>query len=212
MEKTLALLWHLIFGFQLGQILGEDRLAKEITFLEKSLKFKASFSTEAKSGLHFIGEKKRRDLQDQSSAFEFVQEDSKNDWAKSLKFKLLLQWASLVGAHYGLEIENLSTSFSDGRALCFLVHHYYPGFLPKSEIKMQTTMHQIKKQNLDSSFNDSFGKGMTYSYGQDGTHQKFLTNEKENFKILHTKVMDDINPLVLKTSKLRYLLLYRSKS
>ena len=55
----------------------------------------------------------------------------KNDWAKSLKFKLLLEWARLVCAHYGLEVENLSTSFSDGRALCHLVHHYYPGFMPR---------------------------------------------------------------------------------
>ena len=69
-----------------------------------------------------------------------------------------------------------------------LVHHYYPGFMPKNEIHMNTTQQQMKKQNLDSSFNDSFGQGMTYSYGQNGQHQQLLANEKLNFKILHQKV------------------------
>ena len=188
MEKTLGLLWHLIFGFQLGQILNQERLMKEITFLMKSLDFNAISikNQDAMNGLHFVNECKRRDLQEDSSQNEHFKD--KNDWAKSSKFKLLLQWARLVCAHYGLEIENLSTSFSDGRALCFLVHHYYPGFMPKNEIHMNTTQQQMKKQNLDSSFNDSFGQGMTYSYGQNGQHQQLLANEKLNFKILHQKV------------------------
>ena len=52
---------------------------------------------------------------------------------------------------------------------------------------MNTTQHQMKKQNLDSSFNDSFGQGMTYTYGQDGQHAQLLANEKLNYKILHQK-------------------------
>ena len=36
--------------------------------------------------------------------------------------------------------------------------------------------------------NDSFGQGMTYSYGQNGQHAELLANEKLNFKILHQKV------------------------
>merc|ERR1712020_327629 len=127
----------------------------------------------------------------------------KNDWAKSLKFKLLLEWARLVCAHYGLEVENLSTSFSDGRALCHLVHHYYPGFMPRSEIQTNTTQHQMKKQNLDSSMNDSFGQGMTYSYGQNGQHAELLANEKLNFKILHQKVQELGGvPMVIKSTEM----------
>lgn len=58
----------------------------------------------------------------------------------------------------------------------------------RSEIQTNTTQHQMKKQNLDSSMNDSFGQGMTYSYGQNGQHAQLLANEKLNFKILHQKV------------------------
>ena len=186
MEKTLGLLWHLIFGFQLGQILHEDRLSKEIQFLEKCLHFKAlSVNDEsALAGFNFVNECKRRELKEEGTQLF----NDKNDWAKTEKFKLLLKWARLVCAIHGIEVENLSTSFSDGRALCVLVHHYYPGFMPKNEIQMHTTQHQIKKQNLDSSFNDSFGQGMTYTYGQNGQHEQLLANEKQNFKILYQKV------------------------
>ena len=60
-----GLLWHLIFGFQLGQILNEERLQKEISFLEKSLKFKAVNvkEEEAMNGFQFVGECKRQELQ-----------------------------------------------------------------------------------------------------------------------------------------------------
>ncbi len=46
----------------------------------------------------------------------------------------------------------------------------------------------MKKKNTDADFNDSFGSTMTYSYGKGGQHEQLLTNEKANFKILHTKV------------------------
>jgi len=129
MEKTLGLLWHLIFGFQLGQILHEDRLSKEIQFLEKCLHFKAlSVNDEsALAGFNFVNECKRRELKEEGTQLF----NDKNDWAKTEKFKLLLKWARLVCSIHGIEVENLSTSFSDGRALCVLVHHYYPGFMPK---------------------------------------------------------------------------------
>ena len=124
--------------------------------MEKSLTFKAINlkEEEAMKGFHFVSECKRQELQDDAGMYIFSSffvnffgayfDDfsnliiisvphlqDKNDWARSLKFKLLLKWARLVCAHYSLEVENLSTSFSDGRALCHLVHHYYPGFMPR---------------------------------------------------------------------------------
>ena len=108
MEKTLALMWHLIFGFQLGQILDEERLSKEIAFLEKSLNFKARINNRgAKDGLHFYHECKRRDLKMHADAEFEDKVFDKNDWANSRKFKLLLQWARLVCCHYGLEVRRM---------------------------------------------------------------------------------------------------------
>lgn len=38
------------------------------------------------------------------------------------------------------QIENFTVSFSDGRALCYLLHHYHPSLLPLSLIKQQTSL------------------------------------------------------------------------
>lgn len=36
----------------------------------------------------------------------------------------LLLWARAVAGKYGVDVDNLSASLSDGRALCLLIHHY----------------------------------------------------------------------------------------
>ena len=51
-------------------------------------------------------------------------------------------------------------SFSDGRALCLLLHHYHPTFVAMADINMDTTQQQQqqKARNMDDSLNDSFGE------------------------------------------------------
>ena len=39
LEKTLGLMWHIIFGFQLERILDVDKLQREIKHLQKSLRW-----------------------------------------------------------------------------------------------------------------------------------------------------------------------------
>ena len=92
------------------------------------------------------------------------------------------------------QIENLTVSFSDGRALCFLLHHYYPSFLRREDISGHTTVAASQSgagaqpSNLDCSLDDSFG-AMTYSYGRNPKlYEQMLNNEKKNFKIFHEKV------------------------
>ena len=85
------------------------------------------------------------------------------------------------------QIENLTVSFSDGRALCFILHHYYPSFMPREEILMKTTTAQ-QQTNGDGSLDDSFGT-MTYTFGQDKKlYEELLGNEKRNFKLFYDKV------------------------
>ena len=38
LEKTLGLMWHIIFGFQLDRILDVERLQREVKHLRKSLR------------------------------------------------------------------------------------------------------------------------------------------------------------------------------
>ena len=92
----------------------------------------------------------------------------------------------------------MTVSFSDGRALCFLLHHYYPSFLRREDISGNTTVAASQSgvgaqpSNLDCSLDDSFG-AMTYSYGRNPKlYEQMLNNEKKNFKIFHEKVSVEI--------------------
>jgi hypothetical protein len=53
--------------------------------------------------------------------------------------QLLLCWCNAVCCLYDMKIRNFTTAFSDGRALCFLVHHYQPNLLPVDNILTLTT-------------------------------------------------------------------------
>jgi hypothetical protein len=85
-------------SFQLELILDTDRLKKEVAFLEKSLEYRVRIGDPAaRHGLHFVGDCKRRALQDQALV-------DKKDWTFTEKMQLLLQWARLVCAHYAIEV------------------------------------------------------------------------------------------------------------
>ena len=205
MEKTLALMWFVIFGFQIGQIVNAEKLRKEIDFLQKSIRYRAQIKDrEAANGLHFVLDCQRRDLSEEMNSKKKdnlphqTTMTSKDAWSKSEKMKLLLTWARLVCGHYNVEIENMSVSFSDGRAFCFLLHHYHPSFLPRSEICLQTSVAQREMDvkgggdNKDASLDDSFGSTMTYSFGAQNSklYAQLLENEKKNFKTFYEKVRD----------------------
>ena len=51
----------------------------------------------------------------------------------------MLRWANIVCQRYGVPVDNFSTSFSDGRALCLLVHHYLPEQLELDSIETATS-------------------------------------------------------------------------
>lgn len=193
LQKTLDLLWHVIFGFQIGQLLNIEHLANEIAYLEKTLNHEVRIGNEnAKLGWNFYLDCKRRALKENND------NGYPKGWLGNERIMLLLKWAQLVCAHYGLEIENLSVSFSDGRGLCLLIHHYHPNFLPMEEIRFETTQTQQGNsngpKNMNGSFNDSFGQTMTYTYAKSsdyaGTFDKLLKNEKENFKLMHSKTKE----------------------
>lgn len=63
--------------------------------------------------------------------------DSVGDGSEDVK-SLLSRWSFAVCAALGLQIDNLTTDFADGRAFCFLVHFYHPHLLLMSEIKPTT--------------------------------------------------------------------------
>jgi len=94
---------------------------------------------------------------------------------------------SLINFCY-TQVENLTVSFSDGRAFCLLVHHYYPQFLPLEDVQSCTSVSQQGGVNVDCSPNDSFGASMTYSVNHKLEFDHLMENERKNFKLFHAKV------------------------
>ena len=57
------------------------------------------------------------------------------------------------------QVENFTVSFSDGRVLCYLIHHYHPESLPEQAISHSTTQNvdcsPLGRVELDCSNSDS---------------------------------------------------------
>jgi len=171
-EKTLELLWSIIFGYQLATILNLDNIREEIDHLRSSLAAKARLgNTSAKSGIVWL-----KSLLDRSPSHTVLAGE---------RLELLLEWVRLVMIHYGVEIDNWTTSWCDGRALCLLVYHYQPSLLDKAEIRQQTTItHQANNQNLDDSADFSYGtKNLDPK-----VYESLVENERANFRLLLQRV------------------------
>ena len=50
----------------------------------------------------------------------------------------LMKWCHAISNTYGVAVNNLTSSLSDGRALCLLIHYYHPTILSTSMIQNTT--------------------------------------------------------------------------
>ncbi|XP_060088344.1 abnormal spindle-like microcephaly-associated protein [Heteronotia binoei] len=183
-EKTLALLWKTVFAFQVNVLLDLHQLKDEIDFLKnlhvKQVKMSALDSS--------VTLKVRKD----SSSFYSSESCSEN-------VKLLMDWVNAVCVFYGLQVENFTVSFSDGRVLCYLIHHYHPYYVPLEAICQRTTqtVECTKSGTLALSFssesddslnllNGTFGQAVTTS----ALYKELLDNEKKNFQLINAAVSD----------------------
>uniref|UniRef100_A0A0L8HPV2 Calponin-homology (CH) domain-containing protein n=1 Tax=Octopus bimaculoides TaxID=37653 RepID=A0A0L8HPV2_OCTBM len=172
-EKTLTLLWRIVTGFQVDILLDINELRDEVHFLKRCLEKKRSV-------------RKLAGVEDYSMEGLVKPENEKH--------QLLFEWCQAVSAHYGLQIENFTVSFSDGRVLCYLIHHYYPGLLPLSEIKQDTTVTYInecenQQQDSDQSLDElAFSTLFSPKTGKPKIYEALLANEAENFKLIAKKV------------------------
>uniref|UniRef100_A0A3P9LT42 Abnormal spindle microtubule assembly n=1 Tax=Oryzias latipes TaxID=8090 RepID=A0A3P9LT42_ORYLA len=179
-EKTLSLLWKIIFAFHVEVILDENQLRQEIGFLRRTLRTKRRLArVRADQGIQPSPMKTR-------VSYEHT----------STKITLLMEWVRAVCNFYNLKVENFTVMFSDGRVLCYLIHHYHPSVLPEASISHSTTQTvegsptgrlelDCSASDSDSSF-DALKKG-----GPDSPSVEFkelLENEKSNFKLVNSAV------------------------
>uniref|UniRef100_A0A8C1XCG5 Abnormal spindle microtubule assembly n=1 Tax=Cyprinus carpio TaxID=7962 RepID=A0A8C1XCG5_CYPCA len=163
-EKTLNLLWKIIFAFQVST---RNQLKEEISFLRKTWRTKQKLaSVMANSGVAVTRMKSRQ-------AFEHP----------SQKVTLLMDWVNAVCEFYNLKAENFTVSFSDGRILCYLIHHYHPGHLPAEEIQQRTTQTtecghrgRVELNNSSTDSDCSF------------ENSELLEKERSNFQLVNTAV------------------------
>uniref|UniRef100_A0A671VNX9 Assembly factor for spindle microtubules n=1 Tax=Sparus aurata TaxID=8175 RepID=A0A671VNX9_SPAAU len=176
-EKTLSLLWKIIFAFQV-LILDGDQLREEIGFLKKTLSTKRRLaSLRADRGLQPSPAKTRVPYEHGST-----------------KITLLMDWVRAVCDFYNLKVENFTVAFSDGRVLCYLIHHYHPGLLPEEAVSHGTTQtvecSPRGRLELNCSASDSDNSFDTLPTGLNGTleFKVLLENEKNNFRLVNTAV------------------------
>uniref|UniRef100_A0A8D2AX90 Calponin-homology (CH) domain-containing protein n=1 Tax=Sciurus vulgaris TaxID=55149 RepID=A0A8D2AX90_SCIVU len=184
-EKTLALLWKIAFAFQVDISLNLELLKEEIHFLKYSHGIKKSMSTVL---CHSDTVNKKKDKRNSG----FFEQYSEN-------VKLLMDWVNAVCAFYNKKVENFTVSFSDGRVLCYLIHHYHPCYVPFGDICQRTTQTVECTQtgsvvlNSSSESDDSTLDISLKSFDHENTselHKELLENEKKNFHLIRSAVRD----------------------
>ncbi|KAG2461745.1 ASPM protein, partial [Polypterus senegalus] len=179
-EKTLTLLWRIIFTFQVEILLDEQQLCEEIHFLRRAQKLQRILS-----GLQSNSKK------------AFLKENTEARLDSGTKVKLLMEWVNAVCAFYNTKVENFTVSFSDGRVLCFLINYYHPSYLTMEAISQKTTqtvecghrgtigLNQSSSDSDDSSLNcQELNDTSTISVN----FKELLENEMTNFQLVNNAV------------------------
>ena len=118
--QTLSLLWGIIATYNIPAIINSKQIQKEIKLL-------------------MAGEPEAAIVELKAS----IAEDPTNSHLSAATtvpaISLLLQWCAAVCNLFNMRVTNFTSSFADGRALCYLIHYYHPALLPLSMIHKTTT-------------------------------------------------------------------------
>ena len=106
-EKTLSLIWALIFHFRIAIKLDDALLRTEIAFIRA-----------------------KHSIQESCIPVKLGSINGCNQFG-SVTLQLLLEWSSVICRVFGLRVTDFTSSFKDGRALCYILHYYHPALLSK---------------------------------------------------------------------------------
>lgn len=143
-EKTLALLWKLISCFQLQSLVDVEVLSREIENVKNRMSYRA---------MEFLTMQQRK-MTPRPPRSSTNGEDEH-------VYELLLEWCRVVCANYSVEVTDFTSSFADGKVLCYLLHYYHPMLLAKSEIgltssDMATRFDEVDKDTVLSNEQSHF--------------------------------------------------------
>ncbi|KAM6396614.1 LOW QUALITY PROTEIN: abnormal spindle-like microcephaly-associated protein [Pluvialis apricaria] len=187
-ERTLALLWKIVFAFQVDVFLNVEQLKEEIEFLKNAHQRKTQLGA----------------LKTFPNCCR-VQDNSSNSSPQcySENVKLLMAWVNAVCGFYNIKVENFTVCFSDGRVLCHLIHHYHPCYVPLEAVCQRTTQtvecsrtHTVGLNSSSSSCSESDTSlnVMEGTFDQTVTAsvlcKELLENERKNFQLINAAVSD----------------------
>ncbi|NXN27813.1 ASPM protein, partial [Nycticryphes semicollaris] len=188
-ERTLALLWKIVFAFQVDVFLNVEQLKEEIEFLKNAHKRKIRLGS----------------LRTFPNCFRVQEDNSSNSSPQhySENVKLLMAWVNAVCGFYNIKVENFTVCFSDGRVLCHLIHHYHPCYVPLEAVCQRTTQtvecSRTRTVGLNSS-SSSCSESDTSLNVTEGTldptvtasvlYKELLDNERKNFQLINAAVSD----------------------
>ena len=116
-EMVLKLMWSVIAHVCMNKLLEEGQVEIEIENVRRS----------GKARRNMEGIKSR------SSPRVSPDKATVSSPEESLK-TLLFRWCKAVCSNFGLQLQDFTNSFADGKALCYLVHYYHPGTLRFEDI------------------------------------------------------------------------------
>ncbi|NXO52732.1 ASPM protein, partial [Aramus guarauna] len=183
-ERTLALLWKIVFAFQVDVFLNVEQLKEEIEFLKNAHKRKTQWGA-----LKTFPRGCR--VQEDNSSNSLPQCYSEN-------VKLLMSWVNAVCEFYNIKVENFTVCFSDGRVLCHLIHHYHPCYVPLEAVCQRTTQtvecsrtHTVGLNSSSSSSSESdTSLNVMEGVVDQILYKELLDNEKKNFQLINAAVSD----------------------
>ncbi|XP_072199461.1 abnormal spindle-like microcephaly-associated protein [Excalfactoria chinensis] len=188
-ERTLALLWKIVFAFQVDILLNVEQLKEEIKFLKNAHKIKMQLGA----------------LKLFSSCCRIREDNcsSPSPQSHGENVKLLMAWVNAVCGFYNIKVENFTVCFSDGRVLCHLIHHYHPCYMPLEAVCQRTTQtvecsrtHKVglncsssSSSESDTSLNVMEGP-FDQTVSASDLCKELLENEKKNFQLINSAVSD----------------------
>jgi len=161
--QVLQFLWSIISHFNLSTLLDTSKLKLEIDAVHRTNR-------------HRSRQQQKSRPYDLTNGMQEGEEEQSNELCT-----LLLQWSRAVCWSYDVEVKDFSKSFSDGKAICYLVHFYHPSILRRDEILATAS--------------DMFQCGMNVeSMKKDPQlHQRYqhaLENERHNSELANRKMKE----------------------
>jgi Calponin homology (CH) domain/IQ calmodulin-binding motif len=203
-EKTLALLWHIVLHWDLEHLLDTRSLENEIEFISTHSQAQTGHSRAHRSR-NLLAEVRADAKAHASQNMLIVQEL----YMTSDKLQRLLEWVQCVvfvslpqfaSAHdmdtVHVPVHNFTTSFTDGRVLCLLLHYYHPSLISLSEIDPcmyhQAALEELCKDDPTTAqelLHDRSKWAQFYSFDTmtESAHEQNRTGAKKNLHLFNER-------------------------